>query len=256
MWLNNPSLQNSYSYSTQDPVNKLDPDGRMSAEVAGIQSQQVYIDGHEGDGLSSAAEQGWEHSYSMYFLGMKASVYTRYAFGEFPIEQSIAFRGTRGKEDKVGAFSDWVFNNATQPIGLSPNAWSAVYLTGKVMEANPGLKTSCAGNSKGGAECGNSAQWNNIDGFMFNPAPVGYYNKNYKGSLKNYTVEGEILSKIVGVAKNPSITVIALPYTDYSINYGSNLNPINLFKNVKSKIESSVQNHLMPTVNKVLPKSN
>lgn len=35
IWLNNPQIQNSYSYSTNDPVNKMDPDGKLTIIVPG-----------------------------------------------------------------------------------------------------------------------------------------------------------------------------------------------------------------------------
>ena len=240
-WLLNPQLQNSYSYAGNDPVNAVDPDGKIPSEAEALQMVgQIYEQGNENQNLSG----GWTYNQDMSVTGslsMKMGVYSREVEGKK--EYSLVFRGSRGLHPV-----DW-FNNLMQPIGGSQDARDAIKYSAEFVKNNPNNEVTMIGHSKGGAEADLASAKNNTNAFIFNSAPASFlfnrlYYEQYARSkeVKHLIVQGDIVTGTLGYNKNPSTSITIKPQAFYpTISTGR----FSSVKNIISNLKTGVANHVI-----------
>jgi RHS repeat-associated protein len=242
VWLSNPRHQNSYGYSTNDPVNKIDPDGKISVEAMQDFSAKIYRDGHEGDDLCQGCRLV---SVDTGGFGMKAGTYSVTYFGNFT-EYAVVFRGSRGVNPV-----DWLAGNVPQYVGLSLDEYAARAYTGGFKNAMPaGTNITTGGDSKGGGHAISAGLANDLPAIVFNTAHIitktnGLEGKeaSYSNKVNSNLINGEFISKVTGPYTKPYVNTTVLPSAYTPTNYGSNRNVINLFKNTFSVINSMINNH-------------
>lgn len=220
VFLMNPQIQNSYSYASNDPVNRIDPLGLTpKPKEAAIMARQIYDPGKEGSSLIG----GWVYNGSITGKDeMMMGIYSRIK-SDKSTEYSFVFRGTRGPNK-----SDWK-NNFQQPFGLSDDATSAINLPGEFMNTFRGSEVTFVGHSKGGAEATLAAVKYGYNAITFNPARANtntngliIANYKYSGSITNYIVSGELLSNTVGLIMPTKGKNIYLPSVDYNTPFVEN----------------------------------
>ncbi len=210
-WLMNPQIQNSYSYSSNNPVNMIDPDGKKPTwEEARLMAQDIYSN-TPGNNLSG----GWKLD-TMTISGdhMVMGQYSRTTNGS--TEYTLSFKGTDSYKDEFGNrnpyfYSDWK-NNIQQPFGESNDATAAIAEATRFALKHDGADITTTGHSKGGAEAMLAAVYNNLSSIVFNPARASFKNNgilsswnSYSGTIDIFKSEGEILTSVFGTNYGPQV---------------------------------------------------
>lgn len=254
-WLQSPQIQNSYSYTSNNPINMIDPDGKKPTyEEAQLMAQDVYSN-TPGNNLSG----GWKLD-SVITSGdhMMMGQYSRAVNGK--TEYTLSFKGTDGSDSPYFK-SDWK-NNFQQPFGWSDDANSAVDLATKFGFEHNGADITTTGHSKGGAEAILAGVYNNWDAIVFNPARASFSGnnmlsswRNYSGTIDIYRVQGEVLTSIFGTNYGPQVNVHTLTSQNYYnpiapnnmglSTYGTSVSVSSSFM---SNVKNSVVNHFMGNV--------
>lgn len=197
-WLANPQIQNAYSYSSNNPVNMVDPDGKKPSVLeAAYMARDIYSE-RPGSNLNGL----W--SYERSITGgnnMVAGIYVRHG-ADTPNEYSIVFKGT----SEAINWSD----NLKQPFGSSLDALTALFGSGisDFYSQNcsaTGSDCTAVGHSKGGPEASLVGVGYGMDVITFNSARANYtaYGlkekvSGYNKTIDNYIVKGEILDRTIG----------------------------------------------------------
>ncbi|MBP5402883.1 MAG: hypothetical protein J6Y36_06980 [Treponema sp.] len=204
---------NLYHYANNNPIKYVDPDGTRSGPTdleAAYMAKDVYgySNGEAPDLIGGWKREGLYDLQDDKDTGCIA-IYSRINEETGETEYCLANRGSVTK-------SDWVDENATQLFGESEDMKQSIEFAKKFVEEHPDASITFTGHSKGGAEAAANAVATGKDAFVFNPATVnlnayGLDAKNYKGSMKAYIVDGEILNSIFGPISRPIDQKIMLP---------------------------------------------
>ncbi len=182
--------------------------------------------------------------------GLKVGIYVkRSEWGIEPTEYVLVFEGSTWNWD------DWK-NNAEQAFGPnSVDMQEAIEYANEFVKKHDGQKVTFVGHSKGGAEAIAAATATNCDAVVFNPAwanleDYGLSAECYKGNIKSYIVENEILHDVQGKV-NEHIDVTYLPdQNKYA--YWARYFPKTGIIGATVAIFGGVENHKMKAVNKAI----
>jgi RHS repeat-associated protein len=261
VFLLNPQIQNTYSYATNDPVNKLDPDGKIPTwQEAGAMANDIYDPGNRSSiFVPNSNLNGW--NLDKVISGgdnMRMGVYSKTVNGK--LEYALVNKGTQ-------TFGDWV-NNFEQPGGISDDAIAAIELSHQFMLEHPGVEVTAIGHSKGGAEAQLVAVKNNINAMVFNSSFPNFYAyglyedyvKYDKKKIQQRVVDGEILNAILGGVCVRIGETKYLPFTDLTkpmlpnnigVSVKTTTSPVSGSLSPFGAVNNIIANHYMGTVNLV-----
>jgi RHS repeat-associated protein len=219
--ISNAVTLNRFAYANGNPVSFVDPFGLSSKRGQGpteleaaYMAKHIY---HYNEENPVELIGGWVFETEKLVVGgdgMVMGVYSR-DDGNGNVEYTLVNRGTVS----WSLFYSDIYNNLSQPIGLSNDMKASIQAAENFAKNNPYSRITFVGHSKGGAEAIANAVATGKDAIVFNPATAmlseyGLDADAYEGKITSYVVEGEILdglSVVLGKNIGEEIQLVAPP---------------------------------------------